>query len=144
MTRDSMRIFALGVFITVLLVLSGACSGNSESTVTTPTPVTTTDTFSGTLVQSGAVVHPFTVTAAGSVTISLTEVNPLATLALGVGIGTWDGATCSSMTNNTNARVGSAALLGTAGIGSYCVRVYDVGNIAADTSVTYTVQVVHP
>jgi hypothetical protein len=144
MARCPARVFVLGVLIAAVSVLSGACSGTADSTLTTPTPVTTTDTYSGTFAQSGAAVHPFTVTTTGTVTISVTEVGPLATMSIGVSIGTWDGTTCTSVSKNDNARAGSTAVSGTAATGSYCVRVYDSGNVPDGTSVTYTVQVVHP
>jgi hypothetical protein len=144
MTRFRSHVFVVGVLITALSVLSGACGGTADPVVTTPTPVTATDTYSGTLAQLGTAVHPFTVTTTGTVTISLTDVSPLATMAIGVSIGTWDGTNCTAISKNDNARAGSTALTGTAATGSYCVRVYDSGNIPDGTSATYTVQVVHP
>jgi hypothetical protein len=144
MARCPARVFVLGVLIAALSVLTGACTETTDSTLTTPTPATTTDTYSGTFAQLGAAVHPFTVTTTGTVTISLTDVAPLATMSIGVGIGTWDGTTCTSVSKNDNARAGSTALSGTVATGSYCVRVYDSGNIPDGASVTYTVQVVHP
>jgi len=88
---------------------------------------------------------PFTVTTAGAVTIGLTSVAPLTTMALGVGIGTWDGTTCSaSVTKNDNARAGVTALSGTATPGNYCVNVYDSGNIPDGWTVSFTLQVSHP
>jgi len=81
----------------------------------------------------------------GPVEIELTTVAPLATLALGVGIGTWNDTSCvSTIAQNDNARSGVVALRGTAAAGNYCIRVYDSGNVPEATAVTYTVQVVHP
>jgi hypothetical protein len=66
-------------------------------------------------------------------------------MALGVRITTWDGTNCStSIAQNANARSGSTALTGTANAGNYCVQIYDSGNIPADWTVEYTVDVVHP
>ena len=77
-------------FVLAFSALStGACGTlSSSATPTTPTPPTTTDQFSGTLEQGGAVAHPFTVSTTGPVQISLTSVAPLATMALGVALGT--------------------------------------------------------
>jgi hypothetical protein len=128
-----------------LAVLAGACADNTVSTPTTPTTSVTTDTFSGTFDRQGTSVNPFTVAATGTVTISLTDVQPLTTMALGVAIGTWDGTKCTALTpKNDNARAGSVALSGTAGAGSYCVEVYDSGNVPPNFAVTYGVQVAHP
>ena len=79
-------------------------------------------------------------------TIELTSVEPLATMALGVGIATWDGANCGTtpISKNDNARAGVAALNGTATAGNYCVTVYDSGNVPDGWTVSFAVQVVHP
>jgi hypothetical protein len=66
-------------------------------------------------------------------------------MAMGVGIGTWDGTTCgTSVSKNDNSRSGSTALTGTAAAGNYCVIVYDSGNILEGTEVSYTIDVTHP
>jgi hypothetical protein len=96
--------------------------------------------------QLGTTGFPFTVSASGGLTIGLTSVAPLATLALGVGLDTYDGTMCSTtaIAKNDNARASTTALAGTATPGSYCVAVYDSGNISAGGQVSFTVQVVHP
>jgi len=79
------------------------------------------------------------------VTVRLTSVAPLSTMSLGVGIGAWDGTTCgTSMSTNADARSGATALTGTAAAGSYCVRVYDSGNVPTDWTVEYIIEVAHP
>lgn len=129
------------------IVAAAAGCGSSSSTPTTPTaPAATTDTFSGSVAQSGADFHVFAVAANGPVAISLTSVSPLATMALGVSVATSDGTGClATITQNANARSGSVALQAAAATtGSYCVQVYDSGNVPAGTTVAYTVQVSHP
>jgi hypothetical protein len=68
----------------------------------------------------------------------------LSTLALGVAIGTWNGTACTIVAKNDASKAGSTALTGTAGVGNFCVQVYDSGNVTADMTVTYTVQIAHP
>jgi len=128
------------------LAAVAGCGAASTSTPTSPTaPATATDTFSGTLAQSGTVTHIFAVAANGTVEISLTSVAPLATMSLGVGVATSDGTSClAAISQTADARSGSIALKGTAAVGNYCVRVYDSGNIPTATDVTYTLQVTHP
>jgi hypothetical protein len=129
------------VFTAIALV---GCGGETSSP-TAASPATTTETFSATVAQGGSAVHAFSVSAMGTVTIRLASVSPLSTMSLGVAIGTWDGTTCgSSLSSNTDARSGATALTGTAATGSYCVRVYDSGNVPTDWTVEYTVEVVHP
>lgn len=127
------------------LLAAAACS--SSTTATTPTPVApTTDTFTSSLSQTGSVTHLFKVNSTGEVTISLTEVDPLSTMSLGIGIMTSDGTNCLATINfNSDARAnGVAALKGTEASGNYCVRVYDSGNVPVSTTVNYTVTVEHP
>jgi hypothetical protein len=130
---------------TALTLAIGACASDTASSTTAPTPVTTAETFSGTVEQLGTTGVPFIVSTDGPLTIGLTSVAPLSTMALGVGIGTWNGSTCgASITKNDNARSGITALTGTATAGNYCVIVYDSGNIPEGWSVSFAVQVVHP
>lgn len=128
------------------LVSAAACGSNTTPTTpTSSTPANTTDTYTGTIAQLGSATNVFKVAATGTVTISLTSVAPLSTMALGVGVMTSDGTNCTStISQNDNSRNGGTALVGTATAGSYCVKVYDSGNIPAGSSVDYTVQVVHP
>lgn len=129
----------------VLLTMATACSSDGDSTGLAPDPIFTTDSFSGELSQQGTVAHPFTVSTAGNTSLSLTSVGPLTTMALGLAITSWDGSTCgTAAAKNDNARAGSVALNGTAVAGNYCAQVYDSGNVPANTTVTYTIQVVHP
>ena len=132
----------------VAAVLAAAAGCGATTTPTTPTttaPATTTETFSGTLAQLGVATQVFTVSATGTVDISLTSVAPLTTMALGVGVQTSDGTSCATtITQNDNARSGASALKGTVAAGNYCVRLYDSGNIPAAGSADYTVQIVHP
>jgi|RhiMetdeSRZDD1v2_1073273.scaffolds.fasta_scaffold08282_9 hypothetical protein len=143
-----MRHYVLLSFaIAIALAVAGCTSNTASSTTipTTPTAVTSTDAFSGTVGPSGTTGFPFTVSTTGTVTIGLTSVAPLSTMALGVGIATSDGTTCGSqISKNDNARSGTSALAGTATSGSYCVVVYDSGNVPDGWSVSFTVQVVHP
>jgi hypothetical protein len=130
-------------------VLAAAAGCGASTAPTTPTaplsPATTTESFSGTLAQLGSATQIFTVSATGSVDISLTSVAPLSTMALGVGVQTSDGTTCqTTITQNDNARSGASALKGTVTAGKYCVRLYDSGNIPAAGSADYTIQIVHP
>lgn len=133
-----------GILVSAALAL-GACSASTAPTAPT-TAATITDTFTGTLSQTGSLTHNFKVNATGEVTVTLTSVSPLATLALGVGMMTSDGTSCvTTLTQNDNARANStAALQGTATAGNYCVRVYDSGNIPVSGTADYTVTVLHP
>ena len=140
------RLIRFGAPLLVAATVAAATACGATATPTTPTAAaTTTEAFSGTLAQQGSATQVFTVTATGTVDISLTSVAPLTTMALGVGVQTSDGTSClTTITQNDNARRGASALKGTVVAGKYCVRLYDSGNIPASGSADYTVQIVHP
>lgn len=125
-----------------------ACGADSDST-TSPTAVATlaTDSFSGSIQQNGKAVHSFTVTSSGYALLAgYTSISPSTVPALGLGIGSWDASTSSCSLNisqNDTARSGNTGLSGTSNSGTYCVRVYDGGNIPAGVTTSYTLQVQH-
>lgn len=128
---------------TVLAALSAvACSNNN--TITTPTVVTPTyvsDTFTGTLGRNGATTFPFSVSTQGTVIATLTSVTD-SSIVIGMSLGTWNGIACNILLANDQARQG-ISMTGTAsGIGTLCLRVYDVGNVVEPLD--YVVTVSHP
>jgi hypothetical protein len=119
-----------------------ACEDNSTiNNPSTPTP-TTTETFAGTVTVNGAVTHIFAVTQRGAVTATLTAAGADNTSTIGVSLGTWNGTTCQIILANDQAVVGAGVLGTVSGVGNLCLRVYDVGKLAAAT--TYSVDVAHP
>jgi len=135
-----------GLMLAATLGLAVGCGTTTTPPTAPSTPATITDTFTADLAQQGSISNNFKVNATGEVTITLTSVTPLATMSLGVGMMTSDGTNCTAtLTQNADARANNvAALQGTAAAGSYCVRVFDSGNIPVSTTVTYTVTVLHP
>ena len=82
----------------------------------------------------------FSVTAAGSVGVTLTSVAPSTTSPLGLGVGPSSNGTCSVTNSTSSAVAGSnAQLTASANPGTYCVRVSDAGNLTATSTVTVTV-----
>jgi hypothetical protein len=151
MHDTAQRSFRLWPVLVAAALVVSACSSSSDSssaltTATTPTATSSTDTFSGTITQGGTAIHPFTVKTSGySVLAGYTSLSPASVTALGMGIGTWDGSTCSlNVSQNDTSRAGNTALSGTAYSGNFCIRVYDGGNITDNTvTVSYTLQVQH-
>jgi hypothetical protein len=133
------------LLVAAALAAAAGCGSTAPTAPSATAPATTTDSFTGSVAQLGSENHVFAVAANGTVTISLTAVSPLASMSLGVAVSTSDGTNCLvQISQNADARTGTAALTGLAATGNYCVRVYDSGNIQPSTSVSYTVQVVHP
>jgi hypothetical protein len=139
------RILGMGLLSVVWLP---GC-GSEASSVTSPTTVATpvADNFEGSIEQNGSSVHAFTITSSGyALLVGFTSLSPSSVTALGIGIGSWDSSTstCSlNVSQNDTARSGSTGLSGTANSGSYCVRVYDGGNVPAGVTASYAVQVQH-
>jgi hypothetical protein len=131
-----------------LAIVVSACGGNSDSSTTAATPTPTapasTESFSGTVSVAGNDFHPFTVATAGAaLSVTLTAAGPPATIFVGLGLGAYDAPTCTLLNNAYLTTQAGAApqLSGTAGAGSYCVVVYDVGNQTGP--ITYAVTVSH-
>jgi hypothetical protein len=133
----------LVVLLTGGLLLS-ACDNGDTPTTPTPNP-TQTQTFSGTLTRNGAQTHSFLATAQGTVTATITALDPPTSPAIGFSMGTWDGVNCTAVVSNNSATVSSAHTGTVVGISSLCVRLFDaLGTIPADQSVGYTVTVQYP
>ncbi len=144
---DSCRRFGVALAVVVSAALSGASCNllnniTSPSSPTTPTATNATETFAGSLAVQGASRFTFTVAATGTVTATLATLSP--NVAVGIGIGTPSGTTgCTLTSSNSSALAGSAPQITVSQpAGSYCVSVYDVGNLTA--AAAFSVIVVHP
>lgn len=135
-------------FVAALLVLLGAtaCSNNSTPTTpTTPEPTIFTEVFGGTITLNGASSHSFIAQASGTVTVTLTALAPNATQPIGIALGTWTGSACQVIIANDRAVQGVSVNGAIGQPGALCTRAYDsTGTLAAGTSVTYELAVVHP
>ena len=91
--------------------------------------------------QRRARTHSFDTTSSGQITVTVAELTPNSEAEIGVSLGTWNGATCQIVIARDRATQ-TAQVVGTAGAaGSYCVRVYDAGELRASTD--YKLSVVH-
>ena len=129
-----------------------ACQSNANNPYLQlgPTPTTTTETFTGTLVNSAdapilRLTHTFTTSVSGTLTMSVTANTPDASLVIGFGIGSWDSttSTCGPLLAYNNTATPGVSIIGNALAGSFCVQVYDVGNLASGAQTNYTLSVVH-
>ena len=132
--------------LALAILPAAACGGSSgdTSSILPPSGTLTTDTFTGTVPVGGLDFHPFTVTAGGTVNITLVAAGPPATITMGLAIGT-PGTTgvCSLLSGGSvlTPPGSTAQLTGTVAAGAYCVEVVDVGNAAGP--IAYTVTVAH-
>jgi hypothetical protein len=148
MRRPIRRALLQGAAATLLALatLTTVACGDDETTPpttpTTPTTPTVTETFSGELKVNGASSYAFIVTAAGSVTVTLTSVDPAGTTSFGLSLGTWNGAACQTVIANDAALLNTTVTGSVTAATSLCARVYDAGRLASPLN--YTITVVHP
>lgn len=138
--------FTRGLLGVLLLAGAVAACDDEPATPTQPAPVPVTDTFPGTVGSNDAKSHDFPIATSGTVTATLKTIGSDNTLVVGFNLGTWNTTTssCTVVFANDAATAG-AVLTGTmTNAGAGCVRIYDVGNIAASTSAAYSIEVVHP
>lgn len=121
-------------------LLTAACADPVAPVAPTPVLPTVAETFSDTLLVLGANTHSFTVTDIGGVKVSLTSLKPGAVV--GLGVGTSGVGRCSIIDHIPAVAGASIQLSGTVTVpGTYCVEVYDLGNLVE--SVAYIVNVLH-
>jgi hypothetical protein len=127
------------------LALGAAGCDNQISVPTTPTTPTNviTESFSGSLTPNGGVSYFYNVTQAGSLAATIITLTPDSSIAVGLAIGTWNGATCQTVIVNDRAGLGSTVTGNASNAGSLCVRIFDAtGTIPATTK--FELVVVHP
>lgn len=132
--------YALLPIIVAGLIATGCGDDDRTPAPSDPTPPTAiTETFSGTVTVNGAVTNPFSNTRAGIISARLTSLSVEGAV-VGLSLGTWNGQVCQIILANDNATV-SSGVTGSATVGAFCVRVYDVGKLTR--SVDYEVTVEH-
>ena len=125
----------------ILACTTAAGCGDDPAPITdpTPTPVQVTENFTGSLTINGAATHLFTTGEAGQAVANLTSLSPDSAAVISFTFGTWNGQYCQVILAKDDATTG-ANLIGNASVGSFCVRVSDVGRLTAPTDYSITVQ----
>jgi len=141
---ESRRRFGVAFAVLLSAVMTGA-GCNLLNDITSPsstTPATNSETFGSSVGVQGSSRYTFTTTQSGTVSLTLSALS--SNVAVGLGIGTPSGTTaCTLTSSNSSALVSTTPQITvTEPAGSYCVSVYDVGNLTTVT--TFTVLVVHP
>jgi len=122
------------------VLFTAGCADPVAPTTPTPAVPTVTDTFSDTLLVLGSNTHQFTVATVGGVKVSLTSVDPGAIV--GLGVGTPSLGSCSVIDHIEAVAGKDVKLSGTATVpGSYCVVIYDIGNLVEPA--VYSIDVLH-
>jgi hypothetical protein len=134
-------------FISALALVSACCLAagcGDDPVATTPSdpPVEVTETFTGTLDLHGASMHTFfTDKGPAQAIATLDSLSPDSTAVVSFMFGTWNGQYCQVILVKDDATT-SANLIGTASaVGSFCVRVSDIGRLTQPTN--YAIKVTH-
>ena len=137
----------------LVTALAGAACGNSDSSVTAPATSTTnpsglgsTETFFGLLAVQGSSVYSFTVTAAETVTISLASlsastIGPASTAVVRLGLGAPADTDCGVTSSVDTAAGLTAQLTAMINVGTYCVKILDIGNLPSPAN--FTIRIGH-
>jgi hypothetical protein len=131
----------LAWFLAVTIVVAG-CDNGPDTAPTPPSGELVTETFTGTVNLNGSITHPFTTTAAGAVTATITTVTPTGAI-LGFQLGTWNTVTCSAVFSNDLATQASVLQGSTQSFSSLCIKLHDPNGTLTASPVTYTVTVTH-
>lgn len=131
-----------------MLAAAAACGRKDPFLPTGPStpPTVRTETFTGTLTRNSAYTHPFSVADSGDVSVFLITSADARdatnnSIAIGVSLGTWNGAACAIVIANDNVAPGSSITGRATAAGNLCVRVYDVGFVPAAS--TYELLIDH-
>lgn len=133
---------------------TAACGGDSTPTSATTTNTTTTTTaaeasiseaFVSSVPVNGSRFYAFEVGTYGTVTVTLDRVGGGAvptTVWVGVGLGVPEGTDCSTSTSLSTQAGAGPHISTTLAAGTYCARVYDIGNLAAPAP--FAITIAHP
>ena len=128
--------------VLVVALLAAACSDPVPNPTPTPVTPTITETFNGTLAPNATNSHPFVTQQVGGVAVTLTNVDPLARLTIGIGSPSTTTGLCIAGTTVPTVPGPMPQITGTTTIkGPYCIAVSDNGIITGSTQ--YTVTVLH-
>lgn len=136
------HLFASAVVLAALLLPIAACDNGpsleEDVTPTTPTTSPVTETYSTQLFVGGSASRSFTAAKAGTATVTLTNIGSASKLGFGVGVLDGLGSGCLFTRSSEAAVVGTSFSLAV-DPGTYCVRVYDVGNLLSNSSFSITI-----
>jgi hypothetical protein len=142
--EEMLRRIVCGLVLGVSAVLAGC---GDTTTGPAPTPTLVTETFTGEVTPASGATHSFVTLLGGEVTATLTAVGPDPAKNVGFSLGTFNSTlnTCTAVFDNPAALQAFAFKANATTLGSYCVRIYDNGNVTTDNvPYTYTITVVHP
>ena len=141
--------------LVMLLHAAGAAAACGDgNTPTTPTTTTATATaadasiaeaFASSVPVNGSRFYAFEVGVYGTVNVTLDRIGGgtvPTTVWMGVGLGVPDGIDCSTTTSLSTQAGAGPHISTTLAAGTYCARIYDIGNLAG--SAPFAMTIAHP
>ena len=110
------------------------------ATMSSVSNATVVSTFSGTVAREGVSAHSFTIPNDAVVEVTLTGLGPQAVTKVGLGLGTPTVAGNCALVEAIDATRVTGQIGGTLRKGTYCVAVYDSGDVTAEP-LDYTISV---
>jgi hypothetical protein len=126
----------------LLMATMVAACGDDTTTATAPSMTTkpAAENWSSVLAPGGTSSRSFTVTAAGTINVTMT--NAGATVGLGVGLPRVSGGGCRLGVSVSTGGASTPQITTQADVGQYCVQVFDLGTLTDPISFTLTID--HP
>lgn len=125
--------------LAALALLASACGSGNTSTAPSTTTITS-ENWSGVLAPGGASSRSFSVTNAGTITITMNQAG--ATVGLGVGLPRVTGGGCRVGVQVITGASSTPQISTPADAGQYCVQVFDTGTLT--DPVPFNVKIDHP
>jgi hypothetical protein len=138
--KAPLALLVAAIVLAALALTSAGC--NNAATATSPTTTSpVTETFNGQFLPRGSAARDFTAAAAGTVSITLTQIGPPADLAviLGVGIPQSNGSGCHLTQTVLTGASSTPQITVPVEAGTYCVRLDDPGTMAGQAAFTVTI-----
>ncbi len=134
-------------WLTAALVAVAAVGCGSDSAQSTPTAPTgpVTEQFASVVVDGGATSRTITMHESGTVTLTLAPTPLNYVVGLGIGTRSVAGTICSLAVSVLTAGGGTGPQISIpADAGTYCVQVFDIGNLPPKTQLGFSLTMVHP
>jgi hypothetical protein len=130
--------------VSALVFACAAAAGCGDDPVPT-TPITpptqVTENFTGTLNVLGAATHVFATEQTGQAQATISALTPDSAARVSFIFGAWNGSYCTVTFVKDDATTGTSFVGNASGPGAFCVRVSDIGLLAAPTD--YEIVVTH-
>jgi len=146
--KTMMKALALALTLAAAAVATSACGGDDTAAPTATTATgPATALFEGQLTIGGSAFYSFTTAADGLANVMLASVTTTTSpgtsspVVLGLALGTPTGTDCAITSSLPTAAGLTSQMVNSLTAGTYCARVYDIGNLKAP--VNFAIRITH-